>query len=43
VLDAEFSSEEQKARFLGEKSEDTNLSEYAGPGLNKAGQGVSDD
>ncbi|GAB7013918.1 DNA-directed RNA polymerase subunit A' [Halolamina salina] len=43
VLDAEFSSEEQKARFLGEDEETTNISEYAGPGLNKAGQGVSDD
>jgi DNA-directed RNA polymerase subunit A' len=43
VLDAEFSSDEQKARFLGEKQEATNISEYAGPGLNKAGQGVSDD
>ncbi|WP_435117488.1 DNA-directed RNA polymerase subunit A' [Halolamina sp. C58] len=43
VLDAEFSSEEQKARFLGESEETTNISEYAGPGLNKAGQGVSDD
>jgi len=43
VLDAEFSSEEQKARFLGEQVEETNLSEFAGPGLNKAGQGVSDD
>ncbi|QKY21324.1 DNA-directed RNA polymerase subunit A' [Halolamina sp. CBA1230] len=43
VLDKEFSSEEQKKRFLGERSETTNLSEYAGPGLNKAGQGVTDD
>jgi len=43
VLDAEFSSDEQKARFLGESEETTNISEYAGPGLNKAGQGVSDD
>jgi DNA-directed RNA polymerase subunit A' len=44
VLDAEFSSEEQKARFLGEDSDTTNLSEYAGPGLNKAGgAGVESD
>ncbi|MFD1690323.1 DNA-directed RNA polymerase subunit A', partial [Halolamina salifodinae] len=43
VLDAEFSSDEQKARFLGEEEVETNISEYAGPGLNKAGQGVSDD
>ncbi|MEF8859386.1 MAG: DNA-directed RNA polymerase subunit A', partial [Halolamina sp.] len=44
VLDSEFSSDEQKARFLGERDETTNLSEYAGPGLNKAGgAGVKSD
>jgi len=43
VLDNEFSSDEQKDRFLGQRTESTNLSEYAGPGLNKAGQGVNSD
>jgi DNA-directed RNA polymerase subunit A' len=36
VLDAEFGSEEEKERFLGSREPPTNLSEYAGPGLNKA-------
>ena len=36
VLDAEFDSDEEKERFLGSKEPPTNLSEYAGPGLNKA-------
>ncbi|WP_338742578.1 DNA-directed RNA polymerase subunit A' [Haloplanus salilacus] len=36
VLDAEFDSEEEKERFLGSREPPTNLSEYAGPGLNKA-------
>ncbi|MXR42468.1 DNA-directed RNA polymerase subunit A' [Halobaculum sp. WSA2] len=44
VVDAEFASEEEKERFLGRREEPTNLSEYAGPGLDKAGGvGVSDD
>ncbi|UIP00601.1 DNA-directed RNA polymerase subunit A' [Halobaculum sp. CBA1158] len=44
VVDAEFASEEEKERFLGRKEPPTNLSEYAGPGLDKAGGvGVSDD
>ncbi|WP_336024372.1 DNA-directed RNA polymerase subunit A' [Halobellus salinisoli] len=37
ILDAEFSSEEEKAEFLGRKELPTNISEYAGPGLDKAG------
>ncbi len=36
ILDAEFSSEEEKAEFLGRKELPTNISEYAGPGLDKA-------
>ncbi|QIB76360.1 DNA-directed RNA polymerase subunit A' [Halogeometricum borinquense] len=36
VLDAEFSSNEEKERFLGRREPPTNLSEYAGPGLDKA-------
>ncbi|WP_435064472.1 DNA-directed RNA polymerase subunit A' [Halobaculum sp. EA56] len=44
IVDAEFGSEEEKERFLGRREEPTNLSEYAGPGLDKAGgMGVSDD
>jgi len=44
VVDAEFGSEEEKERFLGRREAPTNLSEYAGPGLDKAGGvGVSDD
>ncbi|PSQ07277.1 DNA-directed RNA polymerase subunit A' [Halobacteriales archaeon QS_6_71_20] len=44
VLDAEFGSDDEKRRFLGHKEEPTNLSEYAGPGLDKAGgMGASDD
>ncbi|WP_284012197.1 DNA-directed RNA polymerase subunit A' [Halobaculum litoreum] len=44
IVDAEFGSEEEKERFLGRREAPTNLSEYAGPGLDKAGGvGVSDD
>ncbi|GAB7092407.1 DNA-directed RNA polymerase subunit A' [Halorubrum luteum] len=37
VLQAEFDSAAEKERFLGERAPPTNLSEHAGPGLNKAG------
>ncbi len=37
ILEAEFNSEEEKERFLGTREPPTNLSEYAGPGLDKAG------
>ncbi|WP_136590940.1 DNA-directed RNA polymerase subunit A' [Salinigranum halophilum] len=44
VIEAEFASDEEKARFLGESEPPTNLSEYAGPGLDKAqGLGVESD
>jgi DNA-directed RNA polymerase subunit A' len=44
VIEAEFSSEAEKSRFLGESEPPTNLSEYAGPGLDKAqGLGVESD
>ena len=36
ILDAEFGSEAEKAQFLGRKENPTNISEYAGPGLDKA-------
>ncbi|MFB6092539.1 MAG: DNA-directed RNA polymerase subunit A' [Haloquadratum sp.] len=36
ILDAEFDSEAEKERFLGRKEQPTNISEYAGPGLDKA-------
>ncbi len=36
VIEAEFDSDAEKERFLGSKEPPTNLSEYAGPGLNKA-------
>jgi DNA-directed RNA polymerase subunit A' len=36
VIEAEFDSEVEKERFLGREEPPTNLSEYAGPGLNKA-------
>jgi DNA-directed RNA polymerase subunit A' len=36
VLDAEFTDEADKQRFLGREEPPTNLSEYAGPGLDKA-------
>ncbi|PSQ57636.1 DNA-directed RNA polymerase subunit A' [Halobacteriales archaeon SW_8_68_21] len=38
VVDAEFESSEEKERFLGGREPPTNLSEHAGPGLNKAGE-----
>ncbi|WP_210113672.1 DNA-directed RNA polymerase subunit A' [Halorubrum trapanicum] len=38
VVDAEFASSEEKERFLGEREPPTNLSEHAGPGLNKAAE-----
>ncbi|ELZ58009.1 DNA-directed RNA polymerase subunit A' [Halorubrum hochstenium ATCC 700873] len=38
VVDAEFESSEEKERFLGEREPPTNLSEHAGPGLNKAAE-----
>ncbi|TKX74416.1 DNA-directed RNA polymerase subunit A' [Halorubrum sp. GN11_10-6_MGM] len=38
VVDAEFASDEEKERFLGEREPPTNLSEHAGPGLNKAAE-----
>ncbi|GAB6879441.1 DNA-directed RNA polymerase subunit A' [Halorubrum gandharaense] len=44
VLEAEFASDDEKQRFLGEREPPTNLSEHAGPGLNKAeGLGVDSD
>ncbi|WP_049984044.1 DNA-directed RNA polymerase subunit A' [Halorubrum sp. BV1] len=44
VVDAEFDSNDEKDRFLGERAPPTNLSEHAGPGLNKAaGTGVESD
>ncbi|RLM90774.1 DNA-directed RNA polymerase subunit A' [Halobellus sp. Atlit-38R] len=44
ILDAEFSSDEEKERFLGREERPTNISEYAGPGLDKAqGMGVESD
>ncbi|MFC7097859.1 DNA-directed RNA polymerase subunit A' [Halobaculum marinum] len=44
IVDAEFGSDAEKERFLGRREAPTNLSEYAGPGLDKAGGvGVSDD
>ena len=36
ILDAEFDSETEKREFLGRKEQPTNISEYAGPGLDKA-------
>jgi DNA-directed RNA polymerase subunit A' len=36
ILDAEFDSEAEKREFLGRKEQPTNISEYAGPGLDKA-------
>ncbi|WP_251331274.1 DNA-directed RNA polymerase subunit A' [Haloplanus pelagicus] len=36
VIEAEFESDAEKERFLGSEEPPTNLSEYAGPGLNKA-------
>jgi DNA-directed RNA polymerase subunit A' len=43
-MESEFDSEEEKERFLGTSEPPTNLSEHAGPGLNKAGeQGVESD
>ncbi|MFB6235052.1 MAG: DNA-directed RNA polymerase subunit A' [Halopenitus sp.] len=44
VLTSEFESEEEKEQFLGLEEPPTNLSEHAGPGLNKAkGLGVESD
>jgi DNA-directed RNA polymerase subunit A' len=44
VVDAEFGSEDEKERFLGERVPPTNLSEHTGPGRNKAtGTGVESD
>ncbi|MFB6122539.1 MAG: DNA-directed RNA polymerase subunit A' [Haloferacaceae archaeon] len=44
VLEEEFEDETEKERFLGREEPPTNLSEYAGPGLNKAqGTGVQSD
>ncbi|GGJ07568.1 DNA-directed RNA polymerase subunit A' [Halobellus salinus] len=36
ILDAEFDSEVEKEQFLGRQEDPTNISEYAGPGLDKA-------
>jgi len=36
ILDAEFVSDAEKERFLGRQEDPTNISEYAGPGLDKA-------
>jgi DNA-directed RNA polymerase subunit A' len=36
VVEAEFDGDAEKERFLGEREPPTNLSEYAGPGLDKA-------
>ncbi|WP_066412355.1 DNA-directed RNA polymerase subunit A' [Halorubrum aethiopicum] len=44
VLESEFDSDDEKERFLGERAPPTNLSEHAGPGLNKADElGVESD
>ncbi len=43
VVDAEFESDDEKDRFLGERTPPTNLSEHSGPGLNKASGVESDD
>ncbi|RAW45280.1 DNA-directed RNA polymerase subunit A' [Halorubrum sp. 48-1-W] len=44
VLNSEFDSDDEKERFLGERTPPTNLSEHAGPGLNKADElGVESD
>ena len=44
VMGAEFDSDAEKERFLGERSRPTNLSEHSGPGLNKADElGVESD
>ncbi|MFB6242616.1 MAG: hypothetical protein ABEH80_00835, partial [Halobaculum sp.] len=44
IVDAEFDSQAEKERFIGSREPPTNLSEYAGPGLDKAGgTGVSSD
>ncbi|MEZ3142373.1 DNA-directed RNA polymerase subunit A' [Halobaculum sp. MBLA0143] len=43
IVDAEFESEADKERFIGSREPPTNLSEYAGPGLDKAGTGVGSD
>src|SRR6056297_2259842 len=43
VVDSEFESDDEKERFLGERTPPTNLSEHAGPGLNKASGVESDD
>ncbi|WP_435094859.1 DNA-directed RNA polymerase subunit A' [Halorubrum sp. N11] len=43
VVDSEFDSDEEKDRFLGERTPPTNLSEHSGPGLNKASGVESDD
>jgi DNA-directed RNA polymerase subunit A' len=43
VVDSEFASDDEKERFLGERTPPTNLSEHAGPGLNKASGVESDD
>ena len=44
VLQSEFDSDGEKERFLGERAPPTNLSEHAGPGLNKADElGVESD
>ncbi|MFC7325765.1 DNA-directed RNA polymerase subunit A' [Halorubrum rutilum] len=43
VVDSEFESDDEKERFLGERTPPTNLSEHSGPGLNKAAGVESDD
>ncbi len=44
VLSAEFADEAEKERFIGREQQPTNISEHAGPGLNKAqGLGVDSD
>ncbi len=44
VLTAEFEDDAEKEEFLGRKQRPTNISEHAGPGLNKAqGLGVDSD
>ncbi|WP_049906681.1 DNA-directed RNA polymerase subunit A' [Halorubrum aidingense] len=44
VVDAEFSSDDEKERFLGERTPATNLSEHTGPGGTKATEtGVESD
>jgi len=42
VVDSEFDSDDEKERFLGERTPPTNLSEHSGPGPEQ-GLGVESD